>query len=756
MRTRKVRTPPGEFFLDLPLPTGINELHVQQRSEIFVGADDVVVSPMTAVDGPPFPAQFFHVSNTNLFVLMDGLPTFAEGKAAHRKEPQVPHPWAQECDISESTISLTDCTFAKGDATAEPMDAAVRNMKEVMDGHPSALVARDTVSFEAEPNSKPGHLSSSTGETSVMGKPPIASSLVSTLMADAPKQYGAHFPQASDISNCFPGPSVGFPIESGSSATWVHGAGNTGAKLCGFLPQSCIFAHDSVEARPSCATYIPEEAVPVAGVAIGSSQSVKTSTHAGSTSCPSLDGHGRERAAAVPTSGRCNGGKTFPFCQVGRASRSLDLGAMQVLEVVGKGVQGTVHRVMLDDQLYALKCIDVKEVTEASSVVEKQSRERGLVKELNMIRLQRARRCPEYLIQMFSAAATVDSKKQQLHVLMELMSFSVEDAQRMVSRIPSNEMKKKTQSTFSKHLSGPAMVRQQIQNLLRQQSSSCMHVIGRTSYNMAEHWELVIDRQSPMPEIILSMIAADVLRGLRELHEEYAIVHCDIKPANILLDFDMLRFKVADFGCGCQMHRCSGKVRQVFVDLGSKLYKAPERLQDELCDPGAVDGFSEFEFTPAVDVWSLGIMLLELSNGVHPCHPFKSDYWNYGNKLRLPCMVKPSSWSPALYDFTVRCLMRSPEQRWTVNQLLQHPFVLKYDGIPRAKLRSWMAWLKVESESFQRRQQRELLEKQILLSTGRAGGRAQQNESKSRWEAFTGFLQVAPQFEDVEKFPQLI
>lgn len=57
-------------------------------------------------------------------------------------------------------------------------------------------------------------------------------------------------------------------------------------------------------------------------------------------------------------------------------------------------------------------------------------------------------------------------------------------------------------------------------------------------------------------------------------------MHCDLKPGNVLLSFDKQKFKLADFGCGCAMNSATRKVRRTGVDLGAKLYKAPERLDN--------------------------------------------------------------------------------------------------------------------------------------------------------------------------------
>ncbi|KEG12988.1 putative protein kinase [Trypanosoma grayi] len=762
MRVRRQKAPPPGFTLALPPPDTSDELHVQAepKNELFINVDDNSVSPMVTTEGPLFPARFFHVNNTNLFVLMDGVSMFTEGKAAHKEE--VPsHRLGEKVEGTSAAKSVKKAHQTNPTTVVDSVEAAIRGIENAGNDCFSSLASSTAVSPTAKrsfesmsslgpqaPSSSPV-ASSSSNAAAVAATAPVGGggggggvysrtettlSTVERHKTDVPKEYAVLFSNNNDSLT--------------KTLNARAGSASTAVRIRGFLPSSVTAGHIVVPAsapRKVAETYaapVPDEP-PTSSV-------VSTVTEPNQHNTSEKNG-GHKYASC----GAKQVGRVFSAQDVGRTNRSLDLDAVVTLCFIGNGSQGTVHRVMLDEKLYALKCIDLKEVTQATNAVERQGRKRGLVKELNMIRLQRLQERPEHLMQMFNAAATIDNGRQHLYILMELMSFSVEDAQRMFSRIPANEMMKVTQSIFRKHLAGSAQVQKQTENLLKQQSASCMHLTGRSSYNTPEEWETNIDRQAPVPEIILSMLAADVLKGLKELHEDYSIVHCDLKPANVLLDFNKTRFKLADFGCGCQTDPKTHRVRQTGVDLGSKVYKAPERLRSELYGKEMEDGLPVVEFTPAADVWSLGVMLLELSNGVNPCYSFKSDYWNYVNNLKLSRMVKPLSWSASFHDFIVRCLMREPSHRWSVNKLLQHPFILRYNGVPREKLKTFMERLKSESETFQRRRQRELLEEQVLLSTGMKARDSYQNRSRTCWKAFTGFLSVAPQFQDTEKFPSL-
>lgn len=93
-------------------------------------------------------------------------------------------------------------------------------------------------------------------------------------------------------------------------------------------------------------------------------------------------------------------------------------------------------------------------------------------------------------------------------------------------------------------------------------------------------------------------IALGVARGLLYLHEECStqIIHCDIKPQNILLD-DSLVAKISDFGLAKLL--LTNQTRTNTGIRGTRGYVAPE-------------WFKNIGITSKVDVYSFGVILLEL------------------------------------------------------------------------------------------------------------------------------------------------
>ncbi|KAL9458877.1 hypothetical protein AB3S75_007709 [Citrus x aurantiifolia] len=94
-------------------------------------------------------------------------------------------------------------------------------------------------------------------------------------------------------------------------------------------------------------------------------------------------------------------------------------------------------------------------------------------------------------------------------------------------------------------------------------------------------------------------IAFQIARGLLYLHEDCSsqIIHCDIKPQNILLD-DHYNARMSDFGLAKLLTLNQSKTIKTAI-RGTKGYVAPE-------------WFRNSTITAKVDVYSFGVLLLEI------------------------------------------------------------------------------------------------------------------------------------------------
>ncbi|CAN6234400.1 unnamed protein product [Urochloa humidicola] len=95
-----------------------------------------------------------------------------------------------------------------------------------------------------------------------------------------------------------------------------------------------------------------------------------------------------------------------------------------------------------------------------------------------------------------------------------------------------------------------------------------------------------------------AQLALDVARGLLYLHEECStqIIHCDIKPQNILLDGNFTA-KISDFGLAKLLR--TNQTQTITGIRGTRGYVAPE-------------WFKSNGITAKVDIYSFGVILLEL------------------------------------------------------------------------------------------------------------------------------------------------
>jgi serine/threonine protein kinase len=152
-------------------------------------------------------------------------------------------------------------------------------------------------------------------------------------------------------------------------------------------------------------------------------------------------------------------------------------------------------------------------------------------------------------------------------------------------------------------------------------------------------------------------IAIQVCEGLGLAHRA-GLVHCDIKPQNILLN-DELIAKVVDFGIARALGRTAGEEKEQApavaeeIIWGSPQYVSPEQAAGE-------------PLTPASDVYSTGVMLFEMLTGRLP-FPGKDP-----RTLSLQHLLEPAP-SPRLLNpglpeeldaIVLRALSKDPLQRY--------------------------------------------------------------------------------------------
>jgi len=170
----------------------------------------------------------------------------------------------------------------------------------------------------------------------------------------------------------------------------------------------------------------------------------------------------------------------------------------------------------------------------------------------------------------------------------------------------------------------------------------------------------IIERGIALNESHISYICRETLKALSYIHSHHRL-HRDIKSDNILLT-DTGKIKLADFGFATQLTVQKTKRNTI---IGTPYWMAPELIEGR-------------DYGPKVDIWSLGIMVIEMLEGVPPYMEFPSAKALFLIATKgLPPLKSPEKYSVNLLNFLDQCLTRDVDLRTSSVELLKHPFLEK-------------------------------------------------------------------------------
>jgi len=162
----------------------------------------------------------------------------------------------------------------------------------------------------------------------------------------------------------------------------------------------------------------------------------------------------------------------------------------------------------------------------------------------------------------------------------------------------------------------------------------------------------------PMEEPEIARVCFDVLEGLRHMHQ-LSFVHRDIKSDNVLLNMRG-EIKLADFGFSAEITQ--EKMKRTSV-IGTPYWMPPEVINGE-------------EYDTKVDIWSTGIMLMEMCEGEPPYMDFPPLRALFLITTKgIPPLQQEDKWSSELCDFRALCITVDASIRPDSAAMLNHPFL---------------------------------------------------------------------------------
>ncbi|SCU92609.1 LANO_0E01508g1_1 [Lachancea nothofagi CBS 11611] len=213
-------------------------------------------------------------------------------------------------------------------------------------------------------------------------------------------------------------------------------------------------------------------------------------------------------------------------------------------------------------------------------------------------------------------------------------------------------------------------------------------------------------------EIVLAKISYAVLNGLSYLYRGYKIIHRDIKPSNVLINSKGC-VKICDFGVSKKL---INSIADTFV--GTSTYMSPERIQ------GSV-------YTTKGDVWSLGLMIIELVTGEFPLGGHSDTPEGILDLLQRivneppPKLPHGLQYSREMVDFVNRCCVKDERERSSLQELLCHDFIVKGRSQGDREFRHWCKRIKkrLKEDKMLKREENErakLVKRQLESSANAA------------------------------------
>ncbi|XP_058475769.1 SNF-related serine/threonine-protein kinase-like [Solea solea] len=180
-------------------------------------------------------------------------------------------------------------------------------------------------------------------------------------------------------------------------------------------------------------------------------------------------------------------------------------------------------------------------------------------------------------------------------------------------------------------------------------------------------YDCIMKHDGGLSEEVAKCYFAQIVHAISYCHRLH-VVHRDLKPENVVFFEKQGVVKLTDFGFSNRFQ--PGKTLN--TSCGSLAYSAPEILLGDEYD------------APAVDIWSLGVILFMLVCGQPP---FQEANDSETLTMIMDCKYTvPPHISTACRDLIGHMLQRDPTRRATLEQIQAHEWLQGVDPSPATKL----------------------------------------------------------------------
>ncbi|KAM8967365.1 SNF-related serine/threonine-protein kinase [Pelodytes ibericus] len=179
-------------------------------------------------------------------------------------------------------------------------------------------------------------------------------------------------------------------------------------------------------------------------------------------------------------------------------------------------------------------------------------------------------------------------------------------------------------------------------------------------------YDYIMKHEEGLSEDLAKKYFAQIVHAISYCHKLH-VVHRDLKPENVVFFEKQGLVKLTDFGFSNKFQ--PGK--KLTTSCGSLAYSAPEILLGDEYD------------APAVDIWSLGVILFMLVCGTPP---FQEANDSETLTMIMDCKYTvPKHVSKECKDLITRMLQRDPKRRASLEEIENHPWLQGVDPSPATK-----------------------------------------------------------------------